>query len=84
MSGLLDELKAKLVEALELPDVTPEEIGDDEPLFDDGLGLDSIDVLELAVMIEKEYGLKIDNQEVGQEVFVTIRTMADYIEKNRP
>ncbi len=82
MSDLRTELKHKLVKTLDLQDVNPDEIADDEPLFGDGLGLDSIDVLEIVVMIEQDFGIKIDNKELGQEVLRSVSTLADYIEKH--
>jgi len=83
MNELIRELCRKIVETLSLVDVDPETIGDDMPLFQDGLGLDSIDVLELVILIEKDYGVKIDNKELGEKVFQTPRTMAEYIMENR-
>lgn len=83
MSDLIQELKRKLVETLDLPDVDPEQIKDDESLFGEGLGLDSIDVLELVVMIEQEYGVKIDNKELGQKVMMSLSSLAEYIESQR-
>lgn len=81
MNDLSAELKHKLVEVLDLHDVDPASILDDDPLFgEQGLGLDSIDVLELVVMIEQDYGVKIDNKELGEEVLVSIRTLADYLQ----
>ena len=83
MEDLRAELKHKLVETLDLADVDPDAIGDDEPLFGDGLGLDSIDVLEIVVMIERDYGIKIDNKELGEKVMVSIATLADYLAEQR-
>lgn len=79
MADLRSDLKQKLVETLDLTDVEPGSIGDDDPLFGEGLGLDSIDVLELVVMIERDYGVKIDNKELGEKVMVSIATLADHI-----
>lgn len=77
-------LKMAIIEALNLEDISPEDIKDDDPLFgDDGLGLDSIDALELIVLLEKEYGVKIDKPEEGKEVFQSVNTMAAYIEDNK-
>ncbi len=82
--ALRSELKHKLVETLDLQDVDPAGIGDEEPLFgEDGLGLDSIDVLEIAVMIERDYGVKIDNKEIGEKVMISVRTLADYLAGQR-
>lgn len=83
MQDLLTELKHKLVETLDLADVDPDAIGDDELLFGEGLGLDSIDVLEIVVMIERDYGVKIDNKELGEKVMVSIRTLAEYLTEQR-
>jgi acyl carrier protein len=83
MTKLRAELKHKLVETLDLQDVAPDQIGDDDPLFGEGLGLDSIDVLELVVMIERDYGVKIDNKELGEKVLISIATLADYLAEHR-
>ena len=80
---LLTELKNKIVDALGLIDVDPTQIPDDSPFFQDGLGLDSVDILELVVLVEAEYGLRIDNRELGEQVFVNLTTLADYISENR-
>ena len=66
MSELKEELKGKIIEQLNLEDVTVEEIGDDEQLFGDGLGLDSIDALELIVMLDKDYGIKLTDPKDGK------------------
>ena len=73
----------KIVNTLGLLDVTPEEIADDAPLFQDGLGLDSVDILELVVLLETDYGIRIDTREQGEQVFVNLTTMAEYIAANR-
>ena len=83
MQELRTELKHKLVETLDLQAIDPDQIGDDDPLFGEGLGLDSIDVLELVVMIERDYGVKIDNKELGERVMVSIRTLAEYLSEQR-
>ncbi len=77
------ELKSKIVETLGLREVRSEDLTDDTFFFDDGLGLDSIDILELAVMIEEDYGVVIDNRELGEKVFITIGTLAKYILETR-
>lgn len=77
------ELKAKIIESLKLQDVSPEQIGDDEPLFGTGLGLDSIDALELVVMLEKEYGIVIKDIEEGRPAFKSARTLAEFINAKR-
>lgn len=84
MSELTQELKERIIKQLNLEDVTPEDLQDDTPLFGDGLGLDSIDALELIVMLDKSYGIKLADPKEGRKVFETIQTMADYIEANRP
>ena len=68
---------------MNLEDVQPEDIENDAPLFGEGLGLDSIDALELIVMMEKVYGIKIKDPSAGKEIFKSINVMADYISKNR-
>lgn len=72
-------LKAQIVEQLNLQEVKPEEIGDDQPLFKDGLGLDSIDALEIIVLLQQQYGIRIANPEQGPEIFYSVRTIATFI-----
>lgn len=80
MENLESKLKAQLIEALNLEDMTPEDIDTEAPLFgDEGLGLDSIDALEIILLLDKEYGIKLDNPAEGKKVFYSVRTMADYI-----
>ena len=76
-------LKQEIIEALNLEDITPEEIDNDAPLFGSGLGLDSIDALELIVLIEKKYGIKLKDPSKGKEVFQSVNVMAKYIAENR-
>jgi len=83
MSELREELKKRIIDQLSLEDLEVGEIGDDDPLFGDGLGLDSIDALELIVMLEKDYGIKLKDPKEGKAIFESIGVMADYIEKNR-
>ncbi|MBP7358721.1 MAG: acyl carrier protein [Prevotella sp.] len=83
MENLKIELKNKIIEVLNLEDMTPEDIDDDAPLFGDGLGLDSIDALELIVLMEKNYGIKLRDAAEGKKIFQSIEVMADYISKNR-
>lgn len=83
MEELLKELKIKIIESLDLIDVVPEDIKEDDQLVGGDLGIDSIDVLELVMMIEKDYGVKIDNKELGAKVFTSLRTLAQYIAENR-
>ena len=81
------ELKKQIIEELNIEDIKPEDIEDNAPLFGDGLGLDSIDALELVVLLEKNYGIKIVDEEVGKRVLASINTMAEFIlqekEKNK-
>jgi acyl carrier protein len=79
MDKLLSELKKQIIVQLNLKDLKPEDIGDDQPLFVEGLGLDSIDALELIVLLQQEYKIKLSNAEEGPNVFRTVRTMAEYI-----
>jgi len=83
MDELVLKLKEEIIEVLNLEEVKPEDIDDNAPLFGDGLGLDSIDALELIVLMEKNYGIKLQDANQGKEIFKSINTMADYIAKNR-
>lgn len=83
MEELIEKLKEQIIEALNLEDFKPEDIDNDAPLFGEGLGLDSIDALELIVLIEKNYGIKLENPAQGREIFKSVNTMADFISKNR-
>ncbi len=76
-------LKQQIIEALNLEDITPADIQDDAPLFGEGLGLDSIDALELFVLLDKQYGIKLQNKEEGKQVFRSVDTMAEYIDAHR-
>jgi acyl carrier protein len=80
---LKEKLKSQIILFLNLTDLTPADIADDEPLFGDGLGLDSIDSLELIVLLKREYGINIQDPKVGRKVLVDVNSMADYIEQNR-
>lgn len=79
---LKQQLKKQIVTFLNLTPLTPEDIKDDEPLFGEGLGLDSIDSLELIVLLKKEYGINIQDPKEGRKVLVDVNTMADYIEQH--
>ncbi len=83
MEALKQELKEKIIEQLDLEDVTVEEIADNDSLFGDGLGLDSIDALELIVMLDKDYGIKLSDPKQGKKVFESIEVMAKFITENR-
>ena len=84
LSQLKNDLKEMIVETLLLEDIQPDEIGDDAALFGEGLGLDSIDALELVVAIEKQFDVIIEDEEVGRQAFASISALADFIvEKKR-
>jgi acyl carrier protein len=83
MDKLMQDLKAQIIEQLNLQDKKPEDIGDDEPLFVEGLGLDSIDALELIVLLQQHYKIKLSNAEEGPKVFKSVRTMAEYIKAHQ-
>lgn len=83
MNDLIEQLKAQIIEVLNLEDMTPADIDAGAPLFGEGLGLDSIDVLELIVLLEKEYGIRLSNPAEGKAIFASVATMADYVSKNR-
>ena len=80
---LKQELKENIIEFLNLMGTSPEDIKDDEPLFGGDLDLDSIDSLELIVMLERNYGIKIQDPKEGRKVLVDVNTMTDYIEEHR-
>lgn len=83
MDELIEKLKAQLIEALNLEEITPEDIDPEAPLFgDDGLGLDSIDALEIILLLDKDYGIKLKNPAEGKQVFHSVKTMADYIREH--
>lgn len=83
MEELILELKQKIIEALNLEEMTPEDIDADSPLFGEGLGLDSIDALELIVLMEKNYGIKLANPAEGKAIFKSIRSIAEYVSEHR-
>ena len=83
MDDLKYTLKKQIIEELNLKEVTPESIENDAPLFGEGLGLDSIDALELIVIMEKFHGVKMTDASMGKEVLFSIDTMAAYIEQNK-
>jgi len=83
MENLKKELKEKIIENLNLEDIEVADIKDDDILFGDGLGLDSIDALELIVMLDKDYGIKLTDPKQGKSIFQSINTMAQYITENR-
>ena len=83
MKGLLEELKKKIVEELDLKDVTPNELADDTLFFDGGLGLDSVDLMVLVALVDRDYGIEIFNRELGEKVFIDLSTLAEYITKHQ-
>jgi len=83
MEELIETLKNQVIDALNLEDLHPEDIDVDAPLFGEGLGLDSIDALELIMILEKDYGIKLKSPAEGKEIFKSIRTMAEYIQAHR-
>jgi len=83
MEELLQELKKKIVEELDLKDVTPNELTDNTLFFDGGLGLDSVDLMVLVALVDRDYGVEIFNRELGEKVFITLSTLAEYITKHR-
>lgn len=84
METLIEEIKQHIINALNLEEMTPADIDQDAALFgDDGLGLDSIDALELIVLLEKQYGIKLANPAEGKAIFKSVTSIADYVSKNR-
>ena len=82
MEQLVQKLKEEIITALNLSEMKPENINEKAPLFVDGLGLDSIDALELTVLLEKKYGLKIKTSEEGKKVLFSVNSMAEFIREN--
>lgn len=83
MEELILELKKEIIDALNLEEMTPDDIDTDAPLFGDGLGLDSIDALEIIVLLEKKYGIKLANAAEGKAIFTSIRSIAEYVAQHR-
>lgn len=83
MDNLILQLKNQIIEVLNLEDMTADDIDAEAPLFGDGLGLDSIDALELIVLLEREYGIKLSNPAEGKQIFKSVASIADYVDKNR-
>ncbi len=79
MNDSLNDLAQKIIDGLQLEDMTPDDIDPDTPLFGTGLGLDSIDALELSVLVSRSYGIQIDNNEQGRTAFVSLRTLHTFI-----
>lgn len=82
-AGLKSELKQLIINGLRLQDIAPDGIVDDQPIFVEGLGLDSIDALELVVLIEERFGIAIPDEEVGKKVFASINALADFVAAER-
>ena len=83
MEQLIEQLKSQIIEALNFEDLTPADIETDAPLFGEGLGLDSIDALELIMLMDREYGIKLADPKQGKAIFRSVRTMAEYIHEHR-
>ena len=83
MEALKNELKLGIIERLDFDDMSPEDIESDAPLFDEGLGLDSIDALELVVMLQDSYGIEIKEISEGKKIFASVSTLAQYVEEHR-
>ena len=84
MDELIRQLKEQIIDVLNLEEMTPYDIDDQASLFgEDGIGLDSIDALELIVLLEKEYGIRLANPSEGKAIFKNVATIADYVSKNR-
>ena len=82
MDELVEKLKKEIIEQLNLEEIEPDDIDPATPLFDEGLGLDSIDALELIVLLEKEYGQKIEDPKKGKEILYSVNTIAEFTRKN--
>lgn len=83
MEQLIEQLKQQIIESLNFEDMTPTDIETDAPLFGAGLGLDSIDALELIMLMDREYGIKLADPKQGKAIFQSVRTMAEYVLANR-
>ncbi|MFP4629438.1 MAG: phosphopantetheine-binding protein [Desulfohalobiaceae bacterium] len=84
MQELIEELKVKIIDTLHLEDVSPGDIDPQAPLIGGDLGIDSIDILELVMMLEKNYSVVIDNQELGEKVFASLSSLAEHVAQHRP
>ena len=84
MEKLIADLKVQIIALLNLEDLSPDDIGDDQPLFGDGLGLDSIDALELIVLLQQHYNIKLTKAVDGPKVFQSVRTIAEFIQSQTP
>jgi acyl carrier protein len=84
MDSLIEQLKERIIDILNLEDLVPDDIDASAPLFGEGLGLDSLDALELVVMLEKDYAIKITDIEVGRQAFASVTSLAEFIRAHRP
>ncbi|MCQ2233367.1 MAG: phosphopantetheine-binding protein [Paludibacteraceae bacterium] len=80
---LIEQLKSQIIEAVDLTDVKPADIDPDAPLFVEGLGLDSIDAIELVLLLQKHYGIKLEDPRKRREVLTSVRAMAKFIQDNQ-
>ena len=83
-NDIKSRIKEIIVSSLNLEGMSPDSIGDDDVLFGEGLGLDSVDALELVVALEKEYGIAVESHEIDRSVFRSVATLADFVVKCRP
>lgn len=83
MEQVIYDLKVQLIQALNLEEIAPEDIDTEAPLFGDGLGLDSIDALEIILILEKNYGIRLANPADAKPIFYSVKTLAEYITQNR-
>ena len=83
MEQLMSDLKKQIIESLNLKHLKPEDIGDEQPLFVDGLGLDSIDALELIVLLQQHYNIRMANPADGPQIFKNVKSIAEYIKANQ-
>jgi acyl carrier protein len=84
MEQLIANLKKQIIDALNLKHLKPEDIGDDQPLFVEGLGLDSIDALELIVLLQQHYNIRVANPQDGPKIFRSVKSIAEFIQANKP
>ena len=83
LAEIREKLKELLVSNLSLEDVKPEDIKDGDPLFNEGLGLDSLDAVEIVVLLQRNFGLEVKDMEMGRKIFQSVNTLAEYVYENR-
>lgn len=83
MEKLINDLKTQLIEALNLEEITADDIDANAPLFGEGLGLDSIDALEIILILEKHYGIRLEDPSAAKPIFYSVATLAQFIQENR-